>query len=80
MAMGHAADGIRVNAVCPGMMNTSMLANESEDNLKSYRRMNLLNRGAEPLEVAYTILHLASDESSFTTGAVVMVDAGSTTT
>jgi NAD(P)-dependent dehydrogenase (short-subunit alcohol dehydrogenase family) len=38
-----------------------------------------MKRAAQPLEIARTILHLASDASSYTTGAVYMVDAGGTT-
>lgn len=78
MAADHAADGIRVNAICPGIMNTPMLhtipARELDDKLLS----NVFGRAADPAEIAYEILHLASDEASFTTGAAVTVDAGTT--
>jgi len=77
MATDHASDGIRVNVICPGLINTPMLADVSEEDMKQYHNMNLFNRWAEPREVAYTILHLASDESSFLTGAVIMADGGS---
>jgi len=80
MAIDHADDGIRVNAVCPGMMDTPMLQDESPENLKLYSQGNLLRRAADPAEIAQTIVHLASDESSFTTGAVVMVDGGGSAT
>ena len=78
MAADHAADGIRVNVICPGLVNTPMMAGVSEAAMKEYHNMNLFNRWAEPGEIAHTILHLASDESSFLTGAVIMADAGST--
>jgi NAD(P)-dependent dehydrogenase (short-subunit alcohol dehydrogenase family) len=79
MACDHARDGIRVNAICPGLMNTEILAGVPEATLAVWRSKNLLNRAAEPLEVAYAILHLACDESSFTTGSVFLVDGGTTT-
>jgi NAD(P)-dependent dehydrogenase (short-subunit alcohol dehydrogenase family) len=78
MAIDHADNGIRVNVVCPGMMLTPMLAHESEENLREYAKMNLFKRPGEASEVANAVLHLASDESSFTTGSVYMADAGST--
>ena len=78
MAADHASDGIRVNVICPGLVNTPMMAGVSEEAMKEYHNMNLFNRWAEPGEIAYTILHLASDESSFLTGAVIMADGGST--
>ena len=78
MALDHAAAGVRVNAVCPGVMNTPMLDALSEEQLDFLRAVHPLGRLAEPLEVANTVLHLASDESSFTTGAVVLVDGGLT--
>lgn len=77
MAADHASDGIRVNVICPGLVDTPMMAGVSEDAMKEYHNMNLFNRWAEPGEVARTILHLASDESSFLTGAVIMADGGS---
>jgi NAD(P)-dependent dehydrogenase (short-subunit alcohol dehydrogenase family) len=79
MAADHAREDIRVNAVCPGMINTDILAGVPEDTLAIWRSKNLLNRAAEPLEIALAILHLASDESSFTTGSVFLVDGGTTT-
>lgn len=78
MAADHAADGIRVNAVCPGIINSPMLRSIPENELGDKLSSNVFGRAAEPLEIAYEILHLASDESSFTTGAAVAVDAGTT--
>jgi NAD(P)-dependent dehydrogenase (short-subunit alcohol dehydrogenase family) len=78
MAADHAADGVRVNAVCPGMIDTPMLRSIPADELADRLKSNVFARPAEPLEIAYEILHLASDESSFVTGATVAVDAGTT--
>ena len=78
MALDHAEAGIRVNAVCPGVMNTPMLDALSEEQLEALRAAHPLGRLAEPSEVANLVLHLACEESSFTTGAVLLVDGGLT--
>jgi NAD(P)-dependent dehydrogenase (short-subunit alcohol dehydrogenase family) len=79
MACDHARENIRANVICPGSMNTPMAAKIPEQHLAPYRRANLLERFAEPLEVAYAALFLASDESSYVTGSVMVVDGGYTT-
>jgi NAD(P)-dependent dehydrogenase (short-subunit alcohol dehydrogenase family) len=79
MACDHAQENVRVNAICPGSMNTPMAANIPEEHLAPYRKANLLERFAEPIEVAYAALFLASDESSYVTGSVMVVDGGYTT-
>ena len=78
MALDHAADGIRVNAVCPGVMRTPMLDALSAEQLAALEAMHPLGRVADPAEIAQAVLHLAGDESSFTTGGVFLVDGGLT--
>ena len=78
MALDHAAEGIRVNAVCPGVMRTPMLDALSAQQLAALEAMHPLGRIAEPAEVAQLVVHLAADESSFTTGGVFLVDGGLT--
>ncbi|MEX1126235.1 MAG: glucose 1-dehydrogenase [Acidimicrobiia bacterium] len=78
IALDHAAAGIRANAVCPGVMNTPMLDALTEEQLAQLRALHPLGRVAEPEEVARLVLHLAGDESAFTTGGVFMVDGGLT--
>jgi NAD(P)-dependent dehydrogenase (short-subunit alcohol dehydrogenase family) len=67
------APSIRVNSVCPGMVDTPMTAGLERD-LDRYA----LARIAEPLEIAQAILFLTSTESSFVTGAALAVDGGRT--
>jgi NAD(P)-dependent dehydrogenase (short-subunit alcohol dehydrogenase family) len=88
MACDHAAKGIRVNAVCPGFVLTRFhIRNRARADGLSYaeaeaamraegRADNLLGRPGEPRELAYMLLFLASDESSYATGAVFRVDGG----
>lgn len=78
MALDHAEAGIRVNAVCPGVMQTPMLDALTEEQLAELRGMHPIGRMGDPVEVAHAVVHLASDESSFTTGAAFMVDGGLT--
>lgn len=79
MAHDHAQDNIRVNVVCPGGMDTPMILQRPEEEIAPYRKANLLQRFADPVEVAYAVLFLASDESSYMTGSVVVADGGYTT-
>jgi meso-butanediol dehydrogenase/(S,S)-butanediol dehydrogenase/diacetyl reductase len=83
LAVEEAPHGIRANAVCPGGTITpyhirrAASQGVSEAELRAQRKdANLLGRWAEPREVAFAILFLACDESSFVTGATLMVDAG----
>jgi NAD(P)-dependent dehydrogenase (short-subunit alcohol dehydrogenase family) len=76
-AMDHAADGIRVNAICPGLVDTPM----ARDYFSTYRpedlaKANCLGRAARPEEIANVAVFLASSRASFMTGAAVCVDGG----
>jgi 2-hydroxycyclohexanecarboxyl-CoA dehydrogenase len=83
VAFEEAQHGVRVNAVCPGgtltpftMGRGAARGERPEDMAKEVRKDSLLRRWARPEEVAYPVLWLASDESSYMTGATVMVDGG----
>jgi meso-butanediol dehydrogenase / (S,S)-butanediol dehydrogenase / diacetyl reductase len=85
LANDYGPAGVRANAVCPGWVRTPMgeidMRKLNEDVDEAYRtvtRFAPLRRAAEPDEVASVICFLASDDASYMTGAVVMVDGGST--
>jgi len=70
--------GIRVNAVCPGVINTPMAhaLGPSPELLERIGKAHALGRIGEPEEVARAVLFLASDDASFVTGATLTVDGG----
>ncbi|NJN99167.1 MAG: SDR family oxidoreductase [Anaerolineales bacterium] len=83
MALDYVKDGIRINAVCPGEVNTPMLQSERNEPVTPELMARLaasvpLGRMAEPVEIARVVLFLASDAASYMTGAMVNVDAGFT--
>lgn len=84
LAIDHAGDNIRVNCVCPGPVETPLLQSiiDGSSNPARERRSiidkTLLKRVGQPEEIADVILFLASDESSYMTGSIVVVDGGCT--
>ena len=78
LAVDYAEYNIRTNAICPGPTNTPILAGLTPDKLSELQSKIPLERLAEPREIANTALFLASDESSFITGAMISVDGGQT--
>ncbi len=77
-AIQYAAEGIRCNSVHPGPIMTPMSASTYADPEVAAQRLALvpLGRRAHPIEVAYGVLYLASDEASFVTGAELVIDGG----
>jgi NAD(P)-dependent dehydrogenase (short-subunit alcohol dehydrogenase family) len=79
MAIDHAQHNIRVNAIAPGPTDTPMLrSNMTPDALAAFAATFPMGRLGRPEELAQAALFLASDESSFVTGAVLCVDGGQT--
>ncbi len=80
IAVIHARQGLRANALCPGPVLTPLLAKYLDDDAKRQRRLVHIPMGrfGEPQEIANGALFLASDESSFMTGQSLLVDGGIT--
>jgi NAD(P)-dependent dehydrogenase (short-subunit alcohol dehydrogenase family) len=84
MALDYAKYGIRVNALCPGVTATEMteqvIASDPDPVAARARFDRVIPRGsmADPIEIAQAALFLASDESSYITGAAIPVDGGYT--
>jgi len=78
MGVRFAGEGIRVNAVAPGFVHTSLTANVTRDPeiLETLNRLHPVGRMGTAEEIANVIAFLASDEASFVNGAVWMVDGG----
>jgi 3-oxoacyl-[acyl-carrier protein] reductase len=68
--------GVRVNAICPGLIETKMTETIPDQMREAVKRLTSLGRMGKPEEVANLIAFLASDESSFITGAIVNIDGG----
>jgi NAD(P)-dependent dehydrogenase (short-subunit alcohol dehydrogenase family) len=80
LAVIHGREGIRVNAICPGPLRTELLMKVLDTDEKKQRRLIHIPMGrfGEAAEIAKAALFLASDESSFMTGASLVVDGGIT--
>ena len=80
LAVTHARENIRVNAICPGPLRTELLMSFLDTEAKKQRRLVHVPMGrfGEAKEIANAALYLASDESSYVTGTDFMVDGGIT--
>lgn len=78
LAVEYGSRGIRVNAVCPGVIRTPLVAHNSEAQFSALADLHPIGRLGEAEEVARAIAFLAGSEASFVTGASLMVDGGYT--
>jgi NAD(P)-dependent dehydrogenase (short-subunit alcohol dehydrogenase family) len=82
MALDHATQGIRINCVCPGRVETPFVAarlKEYPDPDTAYREMvstQAVGRMGRPEEIAAAVLYLVSDEAAFVTGSALVIDGG----
>ena len=82
LSLDHAKDGIRVNALCPGPIDTPLArrgreqAGNPEEIVRLRRQQIPLGRIGEPEEMADVAAYLCSDEASFITGAAIVADGG----
>ena len=83
MALDHVKDGIRINAICPGEVDTPMLRSGrprpiTTEDLQKLADTVPIGRLADPAEIAKVVVFLASDAASYMTGSIITVDAGYT--
>ncbi len=82
MALDYGPDNIRVNAICPGVIDTPLNIEyfgslpDPEKARKEFGAVHALGRLGTPMEMAYCFLFLASDEASFVTGSSFVADGG----
>ncbi len=77
-AVQYAADKIRANSIHPGRIETPMTTPLAPERREMVLRLTPLGRDGKPEEVAYGVLYLASDESSYVTGTELVIDGGYT--
>jgi NAD(P)-dependent dehydrogenase (short-subunit alcohol dehydrogenase family) len=81
LAVDHVRDGVRVNAVCPGTVDSPWvrrLVDEAGESLAELRARQPLGRLGTPDEIAEAVAYLASDAAGFVTGSVFVIDGGLT--
>jgi NAD(P)-dependent dehydrogenase (short-subunit alcohol dehydrogenase family) len=75
-ALTYAAEGIRANSICPGLIMTEMALEEGEESNAALVALTPMGRGGEPEEVSGAVVYLASDEARYVTGIELPVDGG----
>ena len=76
MALDYAADKVRVNCICPGFVNTPLLASLPPEKKARLAALHPLGRMGEPEEIAHMALFLMSDQAQWITGQAIAVDGG----
>ena len=80
-ALDYAAQGIRINAICPGIIDTEMMRRfigDTDEGRAAVIVQEPLGRMGQPDEIAAAVLRLCSDEAPFTIGHAIVVDGGQT--
>ena len=80
-ALEYAKSGIRVNSMCPGVIETPMverLTGGNPDMMEGFVANHPIGRASQPQEIAESVVWLCSDAASFVTGHAVAVDGGTT--
>lgn len=75
-ALEFAKKGIRINAVCPGVIETPMLQRFTQGDVESMAKEVPMGRLGQPNEIAETVIWLCSDKSSYITGQAIIIDGG----
>lgn len=80
-ALDYGKDGIRVNAIAPGVIDTAIVDEWRNDERRwgIYTTSNALGRIGQPEEIAKAVLFLASDDASYVTAAALLADGGTIT-
>jgi len=78
LAIDYASKGIRINAVCPGYIDTPLLSAADARQKENLAKLHPIGRLGRPEEVANVVLFLASDKASFVNGTALLVDGGYT--
>ena len=81
LAIDHVGDGVRVNVVCPGTVDSPWvrrLVDDAGESLDALRARQPIGRLGTPEEVAQAILYLASEDAAFMTGSGLVLDGGLT--
>ena len=81
LAVDHVGEGVRVNCVCPGTVETpwvKRLVEDAGESLDALRARQPLGRLGTPDEIAHAVLYLASEQAAFATGTALVIDGGLT--
>ncbi len=76
LAKETAPSGIRVNAICPGVISTDMLKDYTDDDIKDLEAQTPLKRLGTPEDIAFSVSFLASKKADFITGQIIGVNGG----